>query len=208
MDYKLYSARALYPRLHEPHNFNALENRSAPCSYNAPDAKFECSWVISPDIAKKVAKAAKSAFGAAKKPEWVNWTPSSLDDLFKKDTNMDGVVTGDYILKSVKKTYGELGNAPKVWMPDSKEAPEGFRLTNGSICHVLLKLAPWNYAGKSGVQFRLKGVKLVTLADAPTSIDPFVDDPDAPDDVDAFLDDIAGQNPSKAKADFEDEIPF
>ena len=140
--------------------------------YNAPDAKFECSWVILPDIAKKVAQAAKSAFGAAKKPECANWTPRSLDDRFKKDTNIDGVATGDFILKSVKKTYGEMGNAPKVWMPDSKEAPEGFRLTIGSICHVLLKLAAWNYAGKSGVQIRLKGVKLVTLADAPTLIDP------------------------------------
>ena len=68
-DYKLYSTRALYPRLHEPYNFNAFENRSEPCAYNAPDAKFEFSWVISPDIAKKVARAAKSAFDAAKKSQ-------------------------------------------------------------------------------------------------------------------------------------------
>ena len=111
-DYKLYSVRALYPRLHEPHNFNASENRSAPCAYNAPDARYECSFVIPPEEAKKVARAAKSAFDAAKKPEWANWTPSGLDDLFKKDTEIDGVATGDYILKAVKKTYGELGNAP------------------------------------------------------------------------------------------------
>ena len=208
MEFKLYSVRAFYPRLHEPHNFNASENRSAPCHYKATDAIFECSFVISSEEAKKVARAAKSAFDAAKKPEWANWTPSGLDDLFEKHTDMDGVVTEDLILKFVQKTYGEMGNASKVWMPDGKEAPERFRLTNGSICHVLLKLAAWNYVGKSGVHFRLKGVKLVTLADAPTSIDPFANDPDAPYDLDAFLNDFAGQNPPKVNADIDDKIPF
>ena len=100
------------------------------------------------------------------------------------------------------------GDVPKVWMPDSKGAREGFCLMNGSICHVLLKLAAWNYVGKSGVHFRLKGVKLVTLADAPTSIDPFANDPDAPYDPDAFLNDFAGQNPPKVNADIDDELPF
>ena len=92
---------------------------------------------------------------------------------------MNGIETGNYILKAVKKTYGENGNAPKVWMPNSKEATDDFRITNGSTCHVVLTLAPWNYAGKAGVQFRLKGVMVTELADAPSMDNPFVNDPNA-----------------------------
>ena len=52
MDFKLYDIRALYARTHEPHNFSAPVNRSMPCAYDAPDAKYECSFVISEDVAK------------------------------------------------------------------------------------------------------------------------------------------------------------
>ena len=216
MDFKLYDTRALYARTHEPHNFSAPDNRSMPCAYDAPDAKYECSFVISEDVAKQTANAAVSAYNAKKKHDWLPYKPSNLEQIFKRETDVNGVETGNLIIKSIKKTYGEKGNAPKVWMPDSKEAPEGFRITNGSECHALLYLAPWNYAGKSGVQFRLKGIKVNLLADAPVMDDPFKDDPNAKpvvngsidDELDSLMDDLAAKKPPSAGSDFNDEIPF
>jgi hypothetical protein len=77
-------------------------------------------------------------------------------------------------------------------------------------------LAPWNYAGKSGVQFRLKGIKVNLLADAPAIDDPFKDDPNAKpvvngsidDELDSLMDDLAAKKPPSAGSDFNDEIPF
>ena len=212
MEHKLYNVRALYARLHEPHNFSGAENRSMACAYDALEAKYECSFAIGEDDAKAMARAMKSAFDAAKKPDWIDWNPKGLGAVFKLATDIDGRETADYLAKTVKKTYGEQGNAPKVWLADSTEVPAGFRLTNGSICHVLIKLAPWNYAGKSGVQLRLKGVRVVQLADGPAVADPFADDPSAKngsdDGLSAFLDDLPGQKPLEAHTDFNDEIPF
>jgi len=203
MDFSLYSVTALHARLHAPHNFNPTDNRSAPCSVDAPDAKFEMTCVITEDQAKAVARASVDAYNAKKKHDWVPYKPSGLADLFKPDMDMDGKPTGKFQLKAVKKTYGETGNAPKVWMPDSSQAPADFRLTNGSECHVRLYLAGWNYAGKAGVQFRLKDVKVITIADGASTSDPFADDK-----VDQFLDSMTAQKPPAASNDFNDEITF
>jgi len=216
MDYKLYDTRALYARTHEPHNFSAQDNRSMPCAYDAPDAKYECSFVISEDVAKQTARAAVDAYNAKKKHDWLPYKPSNLEQIFKRETDVNGVETGNLIIKTVKKTYGEKGNAPKVWMPDSKEAPEGFRITNGSECHVLLYLAPWNYAGKSGVQFRLKGIKVNLLADAPAMDDPFANDPNAKpamngsidDELDSLMGNLSNKKPPANDGYFDDDIPF
>ena len=216
MDFKLYDTRALYARTHEPHNFSTADNRSMPCAYNAPEAAYSCSFVISEDVAKQTARAAVDAYNAKKKHDWLPYKPSNLEQIFKPETDVNGVETGNFIIKTVKKTYGEKGNAPKVWMSDGKEVPEGFRITNGSECHALLYLAPWNYAGKSGVQFRLKGIKVNLLADAPAIDDPFKDDPNAKpvvngsidDELDSLMDDLAAKKPPSAGSDFNDEIPF
>ena len=99
-------------------------------------------------------------------------------------------------------------------MPDSKEATDDFRVTNGSVCHVLLTLAPWNYAGKSGVQFRLKAVMVKTLADAPTAGNPFLDDPQADvngsidAELDSLLGEVAGKQAPTSAAPFQDDVPF
>ena len=214
MEYRLYSTTALYARLHEPHNFNGSENRSMPCAYDAPDAKYECSFVISEAVAKEAARKAVEAYNEKKKHDWLEYKPAGLDDLFKRETDMNGVETGNYILKAVKKTYGDTGNAPNVFMPNSKEATDDFRVTNGSVCHVLLTLAPWNYAGKSGVQFRLKAVMVKTLADAPTAGNPFLDDPQADvngsidAELDSLLGEVAGKQAPTSAAPFQDDVPF
>ena len=171
---------------------------------------------ISEDVAKQTARAAVDAYNAKKKHDWFPYKPSSLEQIFKHETDVNGVETGNFIIKTVKKTYGEKGNAPKVWLSDGREAPEGFRITNGSECHALLYLAPWNYAGKSGVQFRLKGIKVNLLADAPAMDDPFANDPNAKpamngsidDELDSLMGNLAAQKPPSAGSDFNDEIPF
>ena len=210
MEYNMYNVSALHARLHAPHNFPATENRSMPCAVDAADAKFECNFVISEDQAKALAKATVKVFAAKRKHDWLDFKPSSLNDLFKPDTDVDGKLTGKWLLKAVKKTYGEIGNAPKLWMPDSSKATADFRLTNGSECHVRLWLAPWNFAGKAGVQFRLNDVKIISIADGGSNSDPFANDPKAAvnDEVDSFLDSMTAQKPPAASNGFEDEIPF
>ena len=102
MEFNLYNVSALHPRLHAPHNFSATENRSMPCAVDAADAKFECNFVISEDQAKALAKAAVTAFNAKKKHDWLDFRPSGLADL-KADVDVDGKLTGKWLLKAVKK---------------------------------------------------------------------------------------------------------
>lgn len=214
MDFKLYNVSALHARLDGPYNFSASDNRSMPCAYDAPDAKYECSFVVTEDDAKAAARAAVDAYNTKKKHDWLDYKPSGLDAMFKRETDMNGVATGNFIIKTVKKTYGEKGNAPKIWLPNSQEAPEGFRLTNGSACHALITLAPWNYAGNSGVQFRLKGVKVINLAEAQAMADPFANDPHATAngsidaELDSLINDLAGKQAPTPDAPFSDDIPF
>ena len=170
-EHKIYQARALYPRLNQPYHFDAAANKSMPCSYDTPEAKYECSFIINADQAKDIIKQSLEAFKIAAKPNWQPWAPKSVEEVFGADPESD-----NFILKSVKKTYGEDGNAPKQFLADGSLAPDGFMLTTGSICHAVLTLAPWNYAGRSGVTFRLKAIKVVQLADAPIATDPFAAD--------------------------------
>ena len=170
-EHKIYSSMALYPRLNQPYHFDATANKSMPCSYDTPEAKYECSFIINADQAKDVIKNSIEAFKIAAKPNWQPWAPKSIEEVFNADPESD-----NFILKSVKKTYGEDGKAPIQWLADSSLAPSGFMLTTGSICHAVLTIAPWNYAGRSGVTFRLKAIKVVQLADAPIATDPFAAD--------------------------------
>ena len=208
-EHKLYGVRALYPRLNQPYHFDATANKSMPCSYDTPEAKYECSFIINADQAKDVIKNSIETFKIAAKPNWQPWAPKSIEEVFNADPESD-----NFILKSVKKTYGEDGKAPIQWLADSSLAPSGFMLTTGSICHAVLTLAPWNYAGKAGVQFRLKGIMVTELADAPTMDNPFVDDPNANVDgsidaeLDSLMNDLAGKQAPTPDAPFADDIPF
>ena len=170
-EHKLYGVRAIYPRLNQPYHFDGALNKSMPCSFDTPEAKFESGFVINADQAKGVIKESLEAFKLSAKPNWQPWAPKSIEEVFGADPESD-----NFILKSVKKTYGEDGNAPKQFLADGAIAPAGFMLTTGSICHVVLTLAPWNYAGRSGVTFRLKALKVVQLADGPVATDPFAAD--------------------------------
>ena len=200
-EYKLYGVRALYPRLNGPYHFDAIANKSMPCSYDAPDAKYECNFIITPDQAWDVIKQSLEAFKMAAKPNWQPWAPKHVEEMFGADLESD-----NFILKSVKKTYGENGNAPKQFLTDGSIAPEGFMLTSGSLCHVVLTLAPWNYAGRSGVTFRLKALKVVQLADAPVATDPFASDDLANANTKAVLAQAASNVDEFGLP--NDEIPF
>ena len=57
-EYKLYGVRALYPRLNGPYHFDAGANKSMPCSYDTPEAKYECNFIINADQAKDIIKKA------------------------------------------------------------------------------------------------------------------------------------------------------
>jgi len=170
-EHKIYNAQALYPRVNQPYHFDAALNKSMPCSFDTPEAKYECNFIIDEAQAKDVIKQSLEAFKMAAKPNWQPWAPKSIEEVFGADP-----VSEKFILKSVKKTYGEDGNAPRQYLADGSIAPDGFMLTTGSICHVVLTLAPWNYAGRSGVTFRLKALKVVQLADGPVATDPFAND--------------------------------
>ena len=202
--FNLYGAEAKYPRLDQPYNFSAADNRSMPCAYDVPDAKYECSFKLSEAVAKQAAKAARKAFDADKKPDWLPFPYQNLGELFKKDDD------SNFVLKSVKKTYGEANNQPDQFLADGKAAPTGFQLTGGSICNVKLRIVPWSYAGRVGITWRLLGLKVAHLADGPVAGDPFAGDAQS-DAIIAQAIAGAGNNTAPLDpilGDLEDEINF
>lgn len=50
-------------------------------------------------------------------------------------------------------------------MQDGTPAAADFQLTTGSKIHVMIRIAPWAYAGKTGVTLRPEGVMVVELAE-------------------------------------------
>jgi len=217
MDFRLTNVEALWPKLDRAYKFDAAQNRSVPCDATDPDGSYELHIVVTEDQAKELAGKMRTAFNESEKVKGKTWDVKSLDDIpaFTRDE-------GAWRIKTSKKTYSDKDSKPRQFMQDGTKAADDFQLTTGSKIHVMLRIAPWAYAGKVGVSLRPEGVMVVDLAerkDPPADTmfgdlvqndSPFADlTPSAPkpaDDDPFGLPDVPEKAP--ASNDLDDEIPF
>lgn len=160
MDYRLENVDALWPKIDKPYKFDAAQNRSVPADVTDPDARYELHIVVSQEKATELAKKMREAFNGSDKTKDKTWAVSSLADIpgFKEDE-------GVWRVKLQKKTYADATSKPRQFMQDGTPAAADFQLTTGSKIHVMIRIAPWAYAGKTGVTLRPEGVMVVELAE-------------------------------------------
>ena len=159
MIYKIENVECLWPKLDRAYKFDAMQNRSVSVDATDVEGSYEVNVVLNEDEAKALAGAMRKEFNAQRKDDWKDWTPKSLDGVFKKDE------TGHYIAKITKKTYGDANSKPKQWMQDGSAAQPDFQLTTGSKICVQFIIKPWNYAGKAGVGLRPTDIMVLELAE-------------------------------------------
>jgi len=223
MDFRLTNVEALWPKIDKPYKFDAAQNRSVPADMTDDEARYELHIVVTEAQAKELAGKMREAFNGSDKVKGKTWDVSSLSDIaaFKEDE-------GAWRVKLQKKTYGDPTSKPRQFMQDGSPAAADFQLTTGSKVHVMIRIAPWAYAGKTGVTLRPEGVMVVDLAerkDLPADAmfgdltpggNPFADVSAAPaaspapaqpkaQDVDPFG---LPESKAPAKPELEDEIPF
>ena len=159
MIYQLENVEALWPKLDRAYKFDPAQNRSIATEVTDTEGSYEVSVVLNEDEAKALAGAMRKEFNAQRKDDWKDWTPKSLDEVFKKDE------TGHYIAKITKKSYGEANSKPAQWMQDGSPAAPDFQLTTGSKICVQFILKPWTYGGKAGVGLRPTDIMVLELAE-------------------------------------------
>ena len=232
MDYRLTNVKALCPRINCAYKYDPTptENRpkggSIPCDATDPDGKYEMHVIMSDEQAKDLANTMRKAWKESDKTKAEPFYATDIEDIFPQNEDNTG-----RIAKLVKKTYQDANSKPRQYMKDGSKAAEDFQLTTNSTIHVMLKIYPWSFAGKTGVQLRPEGVMVVELAEREQQeqSNPFNDLVEAP--VDAVANEFAdlldgkkdkpkapkksafGDNLGKKEEkvdldDLDDEIPF
>ena len=210
MQHKLMNVEAKWPKIDRPYVFNpSIGERggSEPTEATNPDGSYEIHVLISEEQAKELAKlmaktykedAAEKKFPtdrtAVQKDKKI-WKPAAHHALFEQEED------GRYRVKCNIKTYSDPKTKPNQFHKDGTKCADDFQLTSGSIIHIMVKIAPWNYAGKTGVSIRPKSVKVMELKEweSDDGGDVFADQTVPTEDSDPFA---TGAN------DFDDEIPF
>ncbi len=232
MDYRLTNVKALWPKKDRAYKFDPTptESRpkggSVPCDATDPEGVYEMHVVMTDQQGKDLANTMRKAW---KEDEKVNKKPFPYTDIeqivpFNEDN------TGR-IAKLKKKTYQDAKSKPRQYMKDGSKAADDFQLTTNSTIHVMLKIYPWSFAGKTGVQLRPEGVMVVELAEREQQeqSNPFDDLVEAPVDTvaqefadlldgkkaetktekkSAFGGDLGKKEKQAASTMIDDEIPF
>ena len=99
MIYALENVEALWPKLDRAYKFDAVQNRSVATDATDVEGSYEVNVVLNEADAKALAGAMRKEFNAQRKDDWKDWTPKSLDDVFKKDE------TNHYIAKIINIGY-------------------------------------------------------------------------------------------------------
>ena len=232
MDYRLTNVKALWPKLDRAYKFDPTptENRpkggSIACDATDPDGKYEMHVIMSDEQAKDLANQMRKAWKESDKTKAEPFYATDIEDIFPQNEDNTG-----RIAKLVKKTYQDANSKPRQYMKDGSKAAEDFQLTTNSTIHVMLKIYPWSFAGKTGVQLRPEGVMVVELAEREQQeqSNPFNDLVEAPSDAvanefadlldgkkaetktdkkSAFGGDLGKKDKQAALNDLDDEIPF
>jgi len=204
MIYKIENVECLWPKLDRAYKFDAMQNRSVSVDATDVEGSYEVNVVLNEDEAKALAGAMRKEFNAQRKDDWKDWTPKSLDGVFKKDE------TGHYIAKITKKTYGDANSKPKQWMQDGSAAQPDFQLTTGSKICVQFIIKPWNYAGKAGVGLRPTDIMVLELAERKDSQggNPFASRAVGGNPFGLSDQSTPSAPPPPALSEIDDEIPF
>ena len=203
MIYKIENVECLWPKLDRAYKFDAMQNRSVNTDATDPEGSYEVNLVLTAAQAKELAGKMRSEFTAQRKDDWKDWTPKSLDEVFKKDE------TGHYVAKITKKTYGDAGSKPLQYMQDGSPAAADFQLTSGSKIHIQFLIKPWQYAKKVGVGLRPTDIMVVELAERTSagSGNPFAHKAVGGNPF-GLPDQSTPSAPPPALSDIDDEIPF
>lgn len=203
----------MYPRMDKTYKFDSIENRTVPCKPEEDGSAYEVSFVIDKKEAKELHDRAMELFeAAAKKDDKRKWPDKPTYMPMKKSD--DGTV---YTVKAkLKGNYsGDITRPPLQLDAKREPLPADFQLTTNSKCNVWGVMFAYNTGAVCGVSFRLKGVQVLELAEMVASGDPFEEESGytaGSSDSDPFgLPEIkkeTKEEPAKASADFDDEIPW
>lgn len=156
MSYLIEKVEVLYPRLDQPYRFDNGEGRSVPCGPLEKNAKYETSFVMGAETAKKLMEKMALAYHTARQDSW----PDKIPMPFNKNGE-------DYVGKcNLKGSFDgtQATRAPKHYDAKNNPLEEGFQLTSGSIANLFVEFVPYN-GGESigtGVSLRIRAVQVLT----------------------------------------------
>ena len=155
MSYIIPNVEILYPRINQPYRFDSSageRGKSVPCDAFDDGAKYEVKFRMTGEQAKTLYGQMATAYQGAKEKGW----PDKLPNPFEKEE--EGTFVGKAVLKAA---YGkDATEPPKQFDAKSKELPEDFKLTTGSIGNVAVTFYPYKMA-EVGVSIRLRAVQVI-----------------------------------------------
>jgi len=155
MSYIIPNVEILYPRINQPYRFDSSageKGKSVPCDPFDDGAKYETKFRMTSEQAKTLYGHMATAYQGAKEKGW----PDKLPNPFEKED--EGTFVGKAVLKAA---YGkDATEPPKQFDAKSKELPEDFKLTTGSIGNVAVTFYPYKMA-EAGVSIRLRAVQVI-----------------------------------------------
>ena len=164
MTHLVSNVEILYPRINQCYRFCNTENKSVPCDALEDGAKYETQFRMDKAQAKELYDAMAVAYAERREKSW----PEKLEIPFKKDD--DGKFIGKAVLKGA---YGKDTTAkPKQYDAKSKELPEDFKLTTGSVGNIAVVFVPYNMRD-NGVSLRLKAVQVTKYQEPMSAASPF-----------------------------------
>ena len=147
---------AKYPKTDQPYSFSQKMNKSVP----DPDGQYELAIVMDAETAAPFVKIVQDAIKAS------GIEPQNLP--FKKVVDKDTKKpTGEVEFKF--KAYGKDSNGTpqrlKFFDAKAKPMPTNFALTSGSV----VKVEGWVSVAKLGARLNMRGVQIISLAEAQSS---------------------------------------
>ena len=156
MSYIIPNVEILYPRINQPYRFDSSageRGKSVPCGAFDDGAKYEVKFRMTGEQAKTLYGQMATAYQGAKEKGW----PDKLPNPFEKEE--EGTFVGKAVLKAA---YGkDATEPPKQFDAKSKELPEDFKLTTGSIGNVAVTFYPYKMKEETGVSIRLRAVQVI-----------------------------------------------
>lgn len=171
-----------YPRIDQPYRFDRNagdKGKSVPCGELENTAEYSLKFVMDKASAKKLYGAMLTAYQEAREDDWEDFSFP-----FEKDTDSDETL---YIATAkIKAAYnGQATKRPVVYDSDTKEMPEEFKLTTGSVGNVAFTFYPFNYGDRYGVALRIRAVQVIKYKEPEVTtpfgvVDGFKIEPDNP----------------------------